>query len=275
MANEIDKKNVFGQIALEMNYINQEQLKKARVVQARIFEKTKVNTLIGDILIEMGALTTDQRDEVLHIQSESSDAGSTETKSNTPPRKKENAEKEPSNLDIEVSNDKLTATILIHKSATPTEFCVDDVKLELHSRGIVNGIAEDKLIAAFLQNKFSVGKPWTIAKGTGAIAESPPKIEYQFDTDPIKIGTMTENGFMDWKDRGRLPQAKEGDLLAQKKHGPPGKTGWMCMARSSPLPNPKSKSSSAERAPVGRKTARRYTPPYPAFPSFPSMVKYR
>ncbi len=238
MANGTDKQNGFGQTALEMNYIDREQLKKARVVQARIFERTQVKPPISDILIEMGAITIDQRDEIRKNQDESSEIGTTGTKSGAPSPKKETSENNHNNLDIEVSSDKLTATILIHKNAQAKEYGVNDVKLELHSRGIVSGIAEDKLIAAFLQNKFSVGKPWTIATGTEAVPESPPEIEYQFDTDPIKIGTMTENGFMDWKNRGQLPQVKEGDLLAQKKPGQPGKPGMDVYGKIIPIPKP-------------------------------------
>lgn len=38
---------------------------------------------------------------------------------------------------------------------------------------------------------------------------------FRFEPDPLRIGTVRENGTTDWKDRGELAQAKKGDLLAE------------------------------------------------------------
>ena len=53
----------------------------------------------------------------------------------------------------------------------------------------------------------------------------PDRVEYFFDINPFRIGTLTEKGTMDWKDRGEIPQVSEGELLARIFPGQPGKAG--------------------------------------------------
>jgi uncharacterized protein (DUF342 family) len=91
-------------------------------------------------------------------------------------------------------------------------------------------------IVAFLNGEIGVGGSWTIATGTEPIPDTPPQIIYHFDTDPLKIGTLTEDGMMDWKDRGRLPQVREGDRLAEKIPGPKGKEGMDVYGKKIPIP---------------------------------------
>jgi uncharacterized protein (DUF342 family) len=48
---------------------------------------------------------------------------------------------------------------------------------------------------------------------------------YYFDTNPMRIGTLLEDGSMDWKNRGEIPQVRTGELLAEKVGGDPGRPG--------------------------------------------------
>ncbi|MBC2713045.1 MAG: DUF342 domain-containing protein [Desulfosarcina sp.] len=229
----------FGVIAVEMNFVDQEKVDKALVVQARIFAKTRVGMPIGEILMEMGAITSDELNEILQMQrevdgtKESGETPETPKKKSKPAR---SAKKEGSSLDISVSKDKLTASAYIDGEVPATEFDVSDVKLMLHSDGILHGITDDARIKAFLNGEFSVGEQWTIATGTDPIPDTPPEMIYHFDTDPLKIGRLTEDGLMDWKDRGELPQVKEGDLLAENIPGPKGKEGMDVYGKKIPIP---------------------------------------
>ncbi len=239
MTGERGKENKFGSIAVELNFVDQEKVDKALVVQTRIFEKTRVSMPIGGILIEMGALSSEERKEIIRIQREID--GRTEFKKKPETARKKSrharsAKKEGSTLDISVSKDKLTASAYIDGEVPATEFDVSDVKIMLHSEGILNGIVDDSLIKAFLNGEFSVGDKWTIATGTEPIPDMPPQITYHFDTDPLKIGTLTEDGLMDWKDRGLLPQVKETNLLAEKIPGPKGKEGMDVYGKKIPIP---------------------------------------
>ena len=236
--------NRFGEIAVEMNFIDQEKVDKAVVVQERIFQKARVNMPIGEILIEMGAITAEECQEILRMQQDIEKNVASAGASREPSKKrrsKQSHQKGGSSLDISVSKDKLTAAAYIEGEVPATEFDVNDVKIMLHSDSILYGIVEDNLIEAFLKGEFSVGERWTIAKGTDPIPESPPQIKYHFDTDPLKVGTLTEDGLMDWKQRGELPQVKEGDLLAEKIPGPPGKEGMDVYGKKIPIPKARDK----------------------------------
>ena len=236
--------NRFGEIAVEMNFVDQKKLDKALVVQKRIFQKTKVSMPIGQILVEMGAITADAYDEILAMQQEiESKIAAAATGEKTPKNKPSGqaAGGGGSDLDIRVSRDKLTVTAIIEGEVPATEFSVNDVKVMLHSESILYGIVEDAQIEAFLKGEVGDEQGLVIARGTAPVPETPPEIKYHFDTDPLKVGTLTENGLMDWKERGTLPQVKEGDLLAEKIPGPPGKEGMDVYGKKIPIPKARDK----------------------------------
>jgi uncharacterized protein (DUF342 family) len=239
MSAEKEKNSRFGDIAVELNFVDQEKVNKAVVVQKRIFEKTRVSMPIGEILMEMGAITSDERDEILKVQhaidgkTESAPSAAAPVTKRGPAR---SAKKEDTTLDISVARDKLAALAYIDGEVPATAFTVSDVKIMLHSEGILHGIADDADIEAFLNGEFSAREGWAIATGTDPIPDTPPQITYHFDTDPLKIGTLTDDGLMDWKNRGRLPQVKEGDLLAEKIPGPKGKAGMDVYGKKIPVP---------------------------------------
>jgi uncharacterized protein len=239
MAGEDEKKNQFGSLAVEMNFVEQDKVDKALVVQSRVFEKTNVHMPIGEILIEMGAITDAQRDEILNMLKE------IESQAEAAPRppvklKKTKADRRINEaggtFDITVSKDKLTASAYFDGKVPATDITIDDVKTMLHAEGILHGIADDNEIKGFLEGKFCVGREWTIASGTEPVPDAPAEFVYHFDTDPLKIGTLTEEGLMDWKNRGTLPQVKEGDLLAEKIPGPEGKEGMDVYGKKIPIP---------------------------------------
>jgi uncharacterized protein (DUF342 family) len=242
MADEINERQRFGDIAVEMNIVDQATIDKALVVQKRIFEKTRVSMPIGQILVEMGAMTPDQRDQILSLQKES-DASCPAEPPPSHHRKeaRRSIQKENGSLDIDVSKNKLTVSATIDGEVPTTDFDVDDVKLMLHAEGILHGIAQDAAIKSFLNGELSAGQPWIIATGTDPVPDTPPQIIYHFDTDPLKIGTLTEDGLMDWKDRGELPQVKEGDLMAEKIPGPKGKEGMDVYGKKIPIPKQREK----------------------------------
>lgn len=244
MAHDQIANNRFGEIAVEMNFVDQEKIDKALVVQKRIFQKAKVSMPIGQILVEMGTITTDVCNQILDMQQEIESkltAVGADEKAAKKKRSRKAAANGDNELDIKVSKDKLTVTATIEGEAPVTEFEVDDVKVMLHSESILYGIVEDAQIEAFLKGEFGVGEGWIIAKGTAPVPDAPPEIQYHFDTDPLKIGTLTEDGLMDWKDRGTLPQVKEGDLLAEKIPGPPGKEGMDVYGKKIPIPKARDK----------------------------------
>ncbi len=229
----------FSTVAVEMNIVAQEKVDKARVVQSRIFKKTNIRMSTADILIEMGAITPSQRDTILGVLNEIE--SQTEIQPTTPDAHQKKKPKSPAKntdntLDISVSRNKLTVSVLYYGEFPATDLDINKVKTMLHAEGIVHGIADDEKIRDFLNADFCVGEPWTIATGTAPTPDAPGEIVYHFDKDPMKIGTVTEDGLMDWKDRGALPQVKAGDLLAEIIPGPTGKEGMDVYGKKIPTP---------------------------------------
>ena len=127
-------------------------------------------------------------------------------------------------FDLEISDDKLSAflvpTGLDHKNVT-----LGDIHQLLAEKGITFGLVDDKTLSTYLTTSPLSPEPFKVAGGTPPTPRIPPEIVYHFDTDPLRIGTLKEDGTMDWKDRGDIPQVAVGDLLVEKVGGDPGAPG--------------------------------------------------
>jgi uncharacterized protein (DUF342 family) len=222
MSNATSLDNRFGSIAIELNLLTQDQLDRALVVQRCILNRSKLHMPIGKVLKEMGALTSDQIDQILNAQKEFF----------TPPEKGEpvGAKEGPDpgralkGLQVTISKDKLSA----HLSPTGKELdgiTLEAVKELIESRGVVYGLIDDEELQRYLALDPLPLEPFQIAGGLKPLAGHPPEIVYHFDTDPLRIGTLLEDGTMDWKNRGEIPQVAEGSVLAEKSGGDPGQPG--------------------------------------------------
>jgi uncharacterized protein (DUF342 family) len=127
-------------------------------------------------------------------------------------------------LNITVSDDNMRAFISFHGEDV-SEIDLEDIKLFLERKGVKKGIVDDDLITQYLkQNQIST-EPCLIAEGVPPDPGEPDKITYFFDTNPMRISTVDEDGNIDWKDRGQIPQVEAGDLLAEIKPGREGDFG--------------------------------------------------
>ncbi|MGD9366903.1 MAG: FapA family protein [Desulfobacteraceae bacterium] len=240
----LDKR--FGDIAIDMQLLSREKLDRALVVQELVLNRTKVHMAIGKVLKEMGALTQEQIDSVLEAQKYlSSDEKSAENEGASPLAENDSeAEKKIKCLSVTMPKDKLSAFI------SPSNYPREDLSLEefkdfLASRGVIFGLVEDKVLEAYLALNPLPPEPVKVAEGIPPVPGKPSEIIYHFDTDPLRIGTMKEDGSMDWKDRGKIPQTAVGDLLAEKTKGDPGKPGMSVSGKELQPPrlrNPKLKS---------------------------------
>ncbi|MBT8339883.1 MAG: DUF342 domain-containing protein [Desulfatitalea sp.] len=217
-----DKK--FGTIAVERQLLTQEKLDRALVIQRCIITRTKVHLPIGAVLQKMGLLSSEQVEQVLAIQNGSA-----------PPTDDASADRADIDetacdctasqfVELTVSTDKLTASIspLIQEQAPPS---LDDVKLLLLENDIDYGVVSDNLLSAHLEKNPMPPDSFVVARGKPPVPGTPPEIRYYFDTDPLRIGTLLEDGTMDWKNRGEIPQVRQGDLLAEKVGGTKGEPG--------------------------------------------------
>jgi hypothetical protein len=158
-------------------------------------------------------------------------------------------------INLVVSPDKLMATIAPIKSgqAPPP---LDVVKLMLMEKEISFGVVSDSLLALHLSKNPFPEEPFVVARGTPPVAGQPPEIRFYFDTNFMRIGTLLEDGTMDWKNRGDIPQVDVGDLLAEKVGGVPGQSGTSVFGLEIPAPRIKEPalkfSKGAERSEDGR-----------------------
>ena len=70
-----------------------------------------------------------------------------------------------------------------------------------------------------------IEEPFLIAQGIPYDPGEPDEVAYFFDTKPMRTGRKNEDGSIDWKDRGDIPQVGEGELLAEIKPGSEGNYG--------------------------------------------------
>jgi hypothetical protein len=169
----------------------------------------------------MSALTSDQRDEIVKIQTDSfiqmedddePDATVTE------------AGFRDIVFEIMISKDRLRS-YLRRKSEVPESLDVYDLKDFLMDHKIVYGLVDDTMLEGFLRYEGYLDRKFRIAQGKSPKTGRPGKIKYYFDTEHLKVGALGEGGQIDYKDRGEIPFVQKGTLLAEKIHMIEGEQG--------------------------------------------------
>jgi uncharacterized protein (DUF342 family) len=118
-------------------------------------------------------------------------------------------------LDLIVSEDQLQAHICARGEGT-SSVTVEDIKTFLKEKGIAYGWVDDSQIREYLSLEALPQKLYLIAEGKPAKLGKDAEIIYFFDRDPLKIGSVRAGGSIDFKDKGEIPQVKQGALLAEK-----------------------------------------------------------
>ena len=136
---------------------------------------------------------------------------------------------------VTISEDQMTASLSLAKPS-PESITVEAVKEGLASHGICYGIVSDEEIENLLKRLDSSPLPLIVAQGRKALEGQSSEITYYFDTDPLKIGTLKQDGVMDFRDRGEIPQVRKGELLAMKSSGSPGEPGMNILGAEIPCP---------------------------------------
>lgn len=235
MSDNSQQDKMFGDIAIEQQLLTKEKLDRALLIQRCITNRTKVYLPIGAVLQKMGLLSEEQVETVLAKQNNNipdsievapvdEPVAAPEISASSQPLATDPETNGSAKLSIVVSPDKLTATIAPVEEGQPAP-SLDAVKLLLMEQDIDFGVISDKLLATYLERNPMPPDPFIVARGTPPVEGVPPEIIYHFDIDPLRIGTLLEDGTMDWKNRGEIPQVAKGDLLAEKVGGEEGKPG--------------------------------------------------
>ncbi len=270
------KEYKFGAIAIRKGFINKSVLGLALEEQEKCMREKKKLNLVGDLLVDAGLLTVQQRDYILKLQKRfrpetkialdqtsskinkqskvpiaEKDAGGengTDRKDSAegdivkedPPVSKgaylegDNPEEDASSLlepeiidggvKLEVSRD-FMAAFLSKTDYFDKNITVDKLKDALFDKGIVKGIVTDEMIEGFIKSSGFKTKSFRAAKGIVPIQGKNAKLEFFFNTDYLQAGGLSENGAIDFKDRGEIPHVEEGTVLAEKTPMVESRTG--------------------------------------------------
>lgn len=220
----------FGAVAIKNGFITMQQLKRALVLQERVLSASGIWINIGNVLIKMGHLAKEQIESILAAQQMVMDTPPNAPIDEAISLESTSIEKESSKFalkeffEILISDDQMSA-YLIPLDKNHSKITLEDLKEYINNNGIKYGIINDNLLEKYLGRPYKNSQKWEIALGAKAVRGEPAKIKYFFDTDPLKIGTILEDGTTDWKDKGEIPQVKSETLIAEKTprtRGTPG-----------------------------------------------------
>ncbi|WP_300455729.1 FapA family protein [Desulfobacula sp.] len=212
---ELRKKEFkFGAIAIQKGLINRSVLKLVLEEQKNDIINKKKFRLIGDLLIEAGMLTTNQRDDILRSQKR------LQAEPNTRPEEKNEFLSHPETLvqgiNLKVSEDFMAAFLIKTDVFDPT-ITPAQIKEALSEKGIVKGLVKDEQIQGFI---FSTGfktKYFRVANGVPPVKGKGARLEFFFNTDYVKAGDLTKaEGVSGFKERGDIPYLEKGTVLAEK-----------------------------------------------------------
>ena len=232
----LDHRNMM--IAVKKGVVPRYEFRLALKEQRRLYAKVKSFKGLNEILIDRGVLTESQVESVLTpiLRSKSSEetllpssqdsyqtknagcplpedeSGSQETPDNKPPKNRL-AEPPQKGLALIITKDGLAAYISA-KGSKLSSPSLKDVHRILANRNIVFGILDDKEIEKRLEEALIENTSFQIAAGHPPEPGEPDQVTYHFDTNPFRVGTVTEDGLMDWKERGEYPHVEKDTPLA-------------------------------------------------------------
>ncbi|MBF0378388.1 MAG: DUF342 domain-containing protein [Desulfamplus sp.] len=238
----------FGTIAIQKGFITHSMLDLALDEQASLLKNRKKYALLGNILVDAGMLTSQQRDIILNEQnrynnsdgeqqhssdgfeqfSESSEIGSKD-KGKTVNFKGDSknlaqAEVFPSGIRLIIKGDGNAAYFLKNEKFNK-DMSIGQIKELLASRNIIHGIVDNTLIQKFIDSDIYLTKPFKIAQGNAPIEGQNATVQYFFTKNRLKAGTIREDGTIDFRERGNIPQVEKGAVLAIKKNAVQGQVG--------------------------------------------------
>ncbi len=230
-------------LALEEQENDIKNKKKVRMIGDLLVEAGMLTTKQRDYILNLQKrvrqeVTKIQKDSVLAPEQEKSDPDMSQTGETdenkepdvsgiggeSAPKESEDEEDsvalmEPELIDggikLEISSDYMTAfltkTEQFDKNITPAK-----IKEALFEKGISMGVVEDKMLEGFIQSSGFKTKSFMVARGIAPIDGKDARIEYFFNTDYLSAGGVTEDGSIDFKERGKIPHVEEGTVLAEK-----------------------------------------------------------
>jgi hypothetical protein len=231
----------FGSLCINFEFLTQSNLDLALEEQKKLTEQGR-NIRLGELLIDAGMLSKRQCDLVLQKQ-KLENTFRKNTPANEPATADETVVCEdefpdaPSAFDktrmreiredgmiLLIQNDALKAFITKTKDFN-NSICLEDIKFFLEQNGIIYGIVDDQSLEAFIRDEKYTATFLKAAEGLEPIDGTDAGVVYLFDRDYLKPGRFSEDGTIDFKERGAIPFVSAGDVLAEKIPPKEGKDG--------------------------------------------------
>lgn len=133
-------------------------------------------------------------------------------------------------------NEALTLATVISETVKPERFTREQVLAFLKENHITYGLIEEN-ITRFLENQSS--EFIVIAKGTPPEPPVDGRIDFKVGLEKERIQTDESEIRIDYRNRFFIPSVKEGDILAEKINGIPGKPGKKVTGEEIPVKLPK------------------------------------
>lgn len=126
---------------------------------------------------------------------------------------------------IFISGDAVNA-YLMKKDGFNENTHIENLKYTLEQYGIVSGLVDDDSLNDFINSSRYLDTFFEAAKGVEPVHGVDAKIDYLFEIDYLKPGELTEDGNIDYRQRGEIPFVAPGDVIAEKTPLEEGKDGF-------------------------------------------------
>lgn len=240
-----EQDRIFCRILLKVEYVTQEQIDQALMEQQKTYKEKQHFKPILDILGEKGAITSKKKEAVINtadrlkkgrpqdvppVRSDDvgeAGEGESETEREVPSRvwecnqDAERVRRDPRAMilheeffDVIVSGDMLEAYIAL-KGDIPGGMDAAAIRVILLAHGI-HGIAPEDVIDSCLSNRDANKGTFKVARGVPPREGKSAALKYHFRSRPRWDELIESKVTLDFKNRGDIPQVKEGALLAEK-----------------------------------------------------------
>lgn len=250
LSNEMLDRRTYN-ICIKREFASKEQLERALREQQKIFKKTNSHMSIAEILVTLEIITEAQKESILFKKKERKPERESippqellePEESLEPAAVKEEQKIEPISppaFRLKVSWDRMEAHL--HPNEHDAAAAVPDLtalKSAMEAQGIRYGLLSDEEILGHLSSGWLPEKPLKIAEGKPPQSGVNARVEVYFEKEPLKAGAIDESNKIDFRDRGEIPQVKEGDLMAVKIPAEKGLPGRDVCDGAVPPPEPR------------------------------------
>lgn len=151
------------------------------------------------------------------------------------------------NLEVEITDDRLKAFLIIKAEAETETKNEDEDDLKIESSDIKKALAKNNINYGIKETKFkeilaepNKSKKILIAEGKAPVPGKDGRLIFNFDENKKNIGTLRADGTMDFHSLNLINNIRKGEKIVTKVKSKPGKPGMSVNGRKIAAPKVKS-----------------------------------